>query len=461
MKIHFIGIGGIGVSALAKYYLETGAEVTGSDLAHSEVTADLAARGARIILGVHSPFNIPKDATRVIHTAAVKKSNPELKEAKRRKIQVQNYAEAIGDITRRFRTITVSGSHGKSTTTAMTALVLEEGYCDPTVIIGTKVREFGDSNFRRGRGGHLVLEADEWNKSFLEYSPYIAVITNIDAEHLDTYKTAAGVEKAFSEYLSKVPKRGTIIANADDERTARVVKKFGKRVVWYSRDSADGATIKKILKVPGEHNVSNALAALNVGRVLGIPDTAILHALSRFRGTWRRFEFKGMLNPVRSKTPTASADVPSAHRTSNGVNGALIFTDYAHHPTEIIATLQAARERFPMRRIWCVYQPHQHQRLKYLWRDFLGAFDLADRVCLLPVYDVAGRETAAARTKVSSEKLAHELLARGKNVLHRDSFDAAAVMLRAEVRKGDAVLVMGAGDIYTLTDMLTGATITS
>lgn len=430
MRIHFIGIGGIGVSALAKYFLATGAEVTGSDLAASEITADLARRGARIILGTHSRFNIPRGTTHVIHTAAVQKVNPELKEAKRRRISVQNYAEAIGDITRQFKTITVSGSHGKSTTTAMTALVLEEGYCDPTVIIGTKMKEFGDSNFRRGRGGHLVLEADEWNKSFLHYSPHIAVITNIDAEHLDTYKTAAGVEKAFAEYLAKVPKNGTIIANADDERTRRVAKRFGKRAVWYKRDSADGRMMKKILKVPGEHNVSNALAALSVGRTLGIPDPAILRALSRFRGTWRRFEFKGMFK------------------------GAHIFNDYGHHPREIAATLQAARERFPMRRIWCMYQPHQHQRLKYLWKDFLGAFDLADRICLLPVYDVAGRETATAKSAVNSEKLAHELQARGKNVTHRDTFEEAADLIRTEIRKGDAVLIMGAGDIYHLADVL-------
>lgn len=426
MHVHFIGIGGIGVSSLAKYYLAKGAKVSGSDLASSEITADLARRGATVILGAHSAFNIPQSATHVIHTAAVTRTNPEFKEAKRRKISLKNYAEAVGDITRQFKTITVSGSHGKSTTTAMTALVLEEGYCDPTVIIGTKMREFGDSNFRAGKGSHLVLEADEWNRSFLNYSPEIAAITNIDTEHMDTYETPNAVDAAFAEYLARVPKHGAIIANKDDERTWRVAKKFGDKVVWYGTGGRDGKTVRKILRVPGEHNLSNALAALAVGRTLGIPESAILTALSRFTGTWRRFEFKGVLND------------------------AFLFNDYGHHPTEIAATLAAARERFPLRRIWCVYQPHQHRRLQYLWDGFLSAFDMADRITLLPVYDVAGRETSKAKKAVTSEKLAHTLREKGKNVSHMASFDDAALMLKNEIRPGDAVLLMGAGDIYSL-----------
>ncbi|MBI2053525.1 MAG: UDP-N-acetylmuramate--L-alanine ligase, partial [Candidatus Sungbacteria bacterium] len=386
--------------------------------------------GATIILGAHSAFNIPRSSTHVIHTAAVSKTNPEFKEAKRRKIPLKNYAEAVGDITRQFKTITVSGSHGKSTTTAMTSLVLEEGYCDPTVIIGTKMREFGDSNFRAGKGSHLVLEADEWNRSFLNYSPEIAAITNIDTEHLDTYKTPEAVESAFAEYLARVPKHGAIIANKDDDRAWRVAKKFGDKVVWYSTGSRDGKAVKKILRVPGEHNLSNALAALSIGRRLGIPEAAIMVALSRFTGTWRRFEFKGVLND------------------------AFLFNDYGHHPREITATLAAARERFPLRRIWCVYQPHQHQRLRYLWDDFLTAFDMADRVTLLPVYDVAGRETKSAQKAVNSERLVRELKDKGKNVSHAASFDDAALLIRTEIRPGDAVLLMGAGDIYSLNKKL-------
>lgn len=428
--IHCIGIGGIGVSALARYYLANGAAVSGSDLAASEITKALAEQGATIVIGNHSALNLPPGTTRVIHTAATQKTNPELKEAKRRKLETRTYAEAVGDLTRQYHTVTVSGSHGKSTTTAMTSLVMEEGYLDPTVIIGTKMREYGDSNFRAGKGSHLVLEADEWNKSFLHYSPHIAVVTNIDAEHLDTYKTVEAVGDAFSEYLAKVPKDGKIIANADDPRTNAVAKKFGKKVAWYSLKDKEAATVKPLLKVPGSHNVSNALAALTAGRALGIAEPDILRALAKFCGTWRRFEMKGLYK------------------------GAHLVSDYGHHPREITATLAAARERFPLRRVWCVFQPHQHQRLKYLWNDFIPAFDLADRVVLLPVYDVAGRETARARQAVSSLKLAEVLQERGKDAWHSASFEEAKKFLDTELRRGDVLLVMGAGDIYNLTTQL-------
>ncbi|OGZ96564.1 MAG: UDP-N-acetylmuramate--L-alanine ligase [Candidatus Sungbacteria bacterium RIFCSPLOWO2_02_FULL_54_10] len=433
--VHFIGVGGIGVSALARYYLSIGATVSGSDLVASEITRALAEKGATVIIGNHAALNLLSGATRVIYTAATPQTNPELKEAKRRKLSTQTYAEAVGDLTRQYRTVTISGSHGKSTTTAMTSLVMEAGYLDPTVIIGTKVREFGDSNFRSGKGSHLVLEADEWNKSFLHYSPHVAVVTNIDAEHLDTYKTVEAVEQAFSEYLGKVPQDGTIIANADDSRLAVVAKKFGPKVAWYSVKDMEAKKVKPLLKVPGTHNLSNALAALTAGRVLGVLEPDILRALSQFRGTWRRFEMKGLYK------------------------GAHLVSDYGHHPREIMATLSAAREHFPMRRIWCVFQPHQYQRLKYLWNDFLSAFDMADRVVLLPVYDVAGREILAAKKAVNSLLLAEGLQERGKDAWHSASFPEARQFLDEGLRRGDVLLVMGAGDIYDLTTDLANHTI--
>lgn len=437
-KVHLIGIGGIGVSALARYFLLEGASVSGSDLAHSEITRDLEKLGARIFIGEHKKSSIPKEATRVIHTPAIKPDNPEYREAKRKKIKLQSYPKAVGELTKSFNTITVSGSHGKSTTTALAAFVLEEGYFDPTVVIGTKVKEFGNSNFRPGKSHYLVLEADEWNKSFLNYSPTIAIVTNIDAEHLDTYQRVEEVEKTFAEYLSRVPAGGKIIANRDDPRLCRIAGKFKKKVVWYSLQDPEAETVRKILRVPGEHNVSNGLAALALGRVLGIPEVAILQGLSRFTGTWRRFEFRGILNPIRGAI-------------SNGASGAYVFDDYGHHPTEIVATIKAARSRFPFRRIWCVYQPHQYQRLNYLWDGFVTAFDLADRVCLLPVYDVAGRETKKAKQTVNSKKLAHALNERGKNACHFKNFAQARLHLKKTARPGDIILMMGAGDIYRLT----------
>ncbi len=427
--IHFIGIGGIGVSALAKYYLSKGAAVGGSDLKRSEMTDELGGLGMRIKIG-HREGNLLKKTGRVIYTSAIPPANPEFREAKKRKLTVESYAEVLGALTRQYRTITISGAHGKSTTTALAAFVLTEGYWDPTVIVGTKVREFGNSNFRRGYGPFLVLEADEWNRSFLHYSPEIAIVTNIDAEHLDTYKTVEGVEEAFRDYMALVPREGKIIANRDDERVRRIVEPFRRQVVWYSSRDRAAHAVRQVLRVPGEHNVSNALAAFTLGRTLGVRDADILRALGRFTGTWRRFEFKGVHH------------------------GAFVFTDYAHHPTEIKKTLEAARNRFPFRRLWCVYQPHQRERLKYLWDEFIEAFDRADRICLLSVYDVAGREIVTARRTVNSEKLVERLVERGKHAVHVDSFDAARAMIGAEVRPGDAVLVMGAGDIYKLTESI-------
>jgi len=430
-SIHFIGAGGIGVSALAKYFLARGARVSGSDIKETEITNELVKLGARIKIGLHKAQNIPLGTARVIYTAAVRIENPEYREAKQRRLPTQSYAEAIGELTKKYETITISGAHGKSTTTALAALILEEGYCDPMVIIGTKVKEFGDSNFRGGYGPYLVLEADEWNKSFLNYSPKIAIITNIDTEHLDTYKNLDDVKKAFLQYLKKIPSDGMVIANWDDSNVKDVVWQSKKQVIWYSRKDRDAEEIKKHLKIPGEHNLSNALAASRLGSYLGIPYVHILQALSGFRGVWRRFEFKGM-----------------------DKNGAYVISDYGHHPKEIMATIAGARERYPLRRVWCVYQPHQYQRLQYLWNDFTAAFDMADRVVLLPVYDVAGRETKLARDTVNSKKLAKELVERGKLATYHPSFGAAKRVIADESKKGDIILVMGAGDIYTIANDL-------
>lgn len=428
-SIHFIGIGGIGVSALAKYHLAQKAHVTGSDLKETEITKELEALGAQITTGSHRSTHLPKNTARVIYTAAIPVTNPEYKAALKQKIPIESYAEHIGEITKKYDTITVSGAHGKSTTTALSALILEEGYCDPTVIVGTKVKEFGNTNFRKGLGSYLLLEADEWNKSFLNYSPKIAIFTNIDAEHLDTYKNLDDVKKTFLEYAKKIPKDGVLIANWDDPHVKEVAWQSKKRVIWFSQKDRDAASVKKALQIPGAHNLSNALAAVRLGSYLGISYPHILKALSGFRGVWRRFEYKGV-NP----------------------KGAYVISDYGHHPKEIKATILSARERYPLRRIWCVYQPHQYQRLHYLWNDFKGAFDMADRVLLLPVYDVVGRETKIAKRTVDSEKLANELTSRGKNATYLATFDATKKTILTESKKGDILLVMGAGDIYTLAD---------
>lgn len=428
MRTHFIGVGGIGVSALAQYYMSRGAVVSGSDLSSSEITEELVRKGITVAVGRHKKNNIPKRIQKVIYSSAVTARNPELREAKQRNINIQSYPEALGDITKKFQTITVSGAHGKSTTTSLLAYMLEQGHFDPTVIVGTKIKEFGNSNFRRGHGTHLILEADEWNKSFLFYHPAHAIVTNIDAEHLDTYGHIDNIKYTFEEYLRKIPEQGVIVLNYDDPHLRAIAKRLGREVIWYSLRDREATRIRSLLKIPGAHNVANALAAMKMARAMGVHETYILAALARFSGAWRRFELKGIMN------------------------GAFFFSDYAHHPREISSTIAAARERFPFRRIWCVFQPHQHQRLAYLWDDFTAAFDHADRVCLLPVYDVAGRETASARRNVNSKKLASVLDARGKHVIHFSSYTSAKKYIHSSARKGDVILFMGAGDIYRFAD---------
>ena len=428
-QIHFIGIGGIGVSALAKYYINQGVKVSGSDLSSSEITDDLIKLGAQIFIGKHNKKNLPKNIGAVIYTAAVQKDNPELSEAKRRKLKVKSYAQVLGELTKKYKTITVSGAHGKSTTTAMTALVLEKGHCDPLVIVGTKVREFGDSNFRPGLGGYFVLEADEWNKSFLNYRPQIAVLTNIDEEHLDIYKNIDHIEAVFKQFLTKVSKNGLIVANADDKIVKKIAKESGRQVIWYSLKDKETNLIKKTIRVAGDHNLLNALAAFRVGRALGVGQAEILQALEGFSGTWRRFEFKGAIN----KAP--------------------VFDDYAHHPSEIKATLVAAKKRFPFGRIISVFQPHQYRRLHSLFNDFTNAFDHSDITCVLDVYDVAGREDSRAKKEVNSFKLAAALSEKGKDARYMYQSQVSD-FLKSEVKSNDAVIFMGAGDIYKLTQKI-------
>lgn len=430
MRIHIIGIGGIGVSALAKYHLSQGSRVSGSDLSPSEITEELTRAGVTIAIGRHKKTNIPRGVHRIIYSSAVMARNPELQDAKRRNINMESYPEALGNLTKKCNTITVSGAHGKSTTTSLLAYMFEQGHFDPTVIVGTKIKEFGNSNFRRGYGTHLILEADEWNKSFLSYHPAHAIVTNIDAEHLDTYGHIDNIKHTFEEYLRKVPKKGVIVLNYDDPHLRTIAEGLGREVIWYSLHDREAKRVRSLLKIPGAHNVSNALAAMKMARAMGVQETHILAALARFSGAWRRFELKGI------------------------INGAFLFSDYAHHPREISSTIAAARERFPFRRIWCVFQPHQYQRLSYLWDDFTAAFDHADRVCLLPVYDVAGRETASARRNVNSKKLASALDTRGKHVTHFSSTNVVKKYIQTTARRGDVILLMGAGDIYHLADTL-------
>ncbi len=424
MKIHLIGIGGIGVSALAQYYLSKGHRVSGSDLVASEITDFLKKKGIKIVIGNFAK-NVEKDFDLVVHSPAVKKDNPEYKRAKQFKIKTQSYPEALGDLTKGYYTIAVAGAHGKSTTTAMIALILAEAGLDPTVIVGTIVKEFGNSNFREGKSKILVIEACEYDSSFLHYSPKIIVVTNVDKEHLDLFKTFVNVKKAFYKFIMRLPKDGLLVCNADQANIPEIINpKF--IIQRYSLKQPEAQKIKKILKVPGQHNVSNALAALRVARILVVPDTISFEALANFKGTWRRFEVKE-------------------------TKGITLISDYAHHPNEISATFNAAREKYRKKIIWCVFQPHQHQRTFYLFKDFVKVFRDApiDKIIITDIYDVAGRETKAINREVSSKKLVKEI--NKENVIYL-SLDKIEDFIKENIQREDVLVVMGAGDIYKLAD---------
>ena len=436
--VHCIGIGGIGVSALARLYRAGGFRVTGSDLVRSEITEALVKEGIRVFIGTHGRKHILPSVTRVVYSAAVRRNNPELREAQHRGIPCQTYAQALGELTRGFKTIAVAGSHGKSTTTAMIALVMTRAGLDPTVIVGTKLKEFGPpaggSNFRLGRSPYLVIEADEYHGSFWNYRPWLAVVTSIDREHIDFYQNIAGVTQGFKKFIKGVAPDGHLILNADDARLKRISQSATQlprnRVHWFSRRNREAPMLRRTLRIPGQHNVANALAAYRVGEILGIPRRRIVKALAAYRGSWRRFDYQGALH------------------------GAKVFADYAHHPTEVKATLEAAREKFPKRRIWCVFQPHHYERTHDLFKEFSRAFRDCDALILLDIYEVAGRERTQKSRTVNSETLAAAVSRHGTPALYVAHPARLRPFLRKSLRPGDVLLMMGAGSIWEMTKAL-------
>lgn len=466
--VHFIGIGGIGISGLARIYLEKGYKVSGSDLVGSDITDILERLGAKIKIGKHQKANLPSNTDLVVYNLAILEDNPELKKAKKRGIKCLAYPEALGELTRQYFTICVSGTHGKTTTTALIALILLAAGLDPTVIIGSRLKELGEGNARLGKSRYLVIEADEYKKAFLNYKPQIIVITNIEAEHLDYYKNLKDVQRAFIDFVKLLPRKGVVVTN---DRIVKllalnracsglrldcyIVKKLTSflslrgrspelaegrltkqspliKIINYKKGPKD--KIRKVLQIPGKHNVSNALAAYAYARHLDIDEKIIFKTLSKYKGAWRRFEIK------YDKKIT-------------------IIDDYAHHPTEIRATLQAARERYGKRRIWCIFQPHQIERTKKLFRGFLKAFNNADKIIITKIFGVAGREDKGVTdesllSKKLSQKLVQGLTKQGLKAIYSEQFEDIINYLEKNIRSRDVVIVMGAGDINKLTPRL-------
>ena len=415
MKIHFIGIGGIGVSGIASVYKQKGHEIQGSDAEPSEITADLQKQGIAVFVG-QKASNIAKGIDFVIYSEAVPSNNPELKEARRLGIKCLSGAEALAELSKDYFLIAISGMHGKSTTASMISQILIKAGLDPTFIIGTK------PGFRVGKSKYLVIEADDYQAKFLRYHPDVLVLTNIDAEHLDCLKNMSNIMKIFRQYVSQVKYK--IIANKDNGNVARLLKNNKKTIFFSLKNQNDVKKLRSVLQVPGEHNVSNSLAALNAARLLKIDDKIAFEALSKYKGIWRRFqEFSLKIKNQKLK----------------------IISDYAHHPTEIKATLQALKEKYKTEKIVLFFQPHQYQRTYYLWKEFIAVFRQAagqiDKIFITDIYDVKGREDKKIKAKISSQKLV-------KAIAKPNARYLALAKIQGEFMPDAINVIMGAGDIY-------------
>ncbi|MBP6059470.1 MAG: UDP-N-acetylmuramate--L-alanine ligase [Candidatus Saccharicenans sp.] len=437
-RIHMVGIGGTGMCGIAEVLLNLGYQVSGSDLQENEATIRLRNLGAQIFIG-HSADNL-KEADVVVISSAVKEDNVEVARAKALKIPVIPRAEMLAELMRMKYGIAVAGAHGKTTTTSMTAQVLEAGGYDPTIIVGGRLNTVG-SNAKLGEGDFIVAEADESDRSFLYLSPFIAVLTNIDEEHLDQYGTLNEIKKTFVYFANKVPFYCPVILCLDDPNLRSIMPQIERKVITYgfspeadiqARDfEFDGFSSYSILyvhgqkagrlelNVPGQHNILNALAATAVGLDLDIEMQTILQALEDYSGTGRRFELKRVVNDI------------------------MIIEDYAHHPTEIKATLQAARTGWK-RRLVVAFQPHRFSRLARLQSEFTTAFHQADLLFLTEIYP-AGEKPIPG---VSGRNLFEEIWRSGQtNVWFEPELDKLPALLANELRPGDMLLVLGAGHI--------------
>ena len=461
-KVYFIGIGGIGISAIARFLAAKGKDVSGSDMKPSKVTLGLEKIGININYGQREG-NITDDIDLAVYTTSVPKTNPEMKAVLEKSIRAITYAESLGLIFNSREGIAVCGTHGKSTTTAMIGAVLEDGGVDPSVLVGSIVPRY-DGNLRIGAGKHFLAEACEYNHNFMSLYPQIVILNNIELDHTDCYKDIGEMKESFLGLLRHLPEDGILFCGGDDENIREVVSKikaekpglhifrFGadeKSDDFYFKDYliADGKAEFEAfhgseslggfsLRVPGQFNARNAMAAIALGTELGIPTEKIRASLEIYPGIWRRFEIKGEYE------------------------GALVVSDYAHHPTAVSVTIAAAKEFYPDRRIVAVFQPHQHNRTRGLYKDFLTCFDRADEVILAEIYDVAGREEEEDQV-VSSRNIAEDVVKRNErmagHIAYAPNLDATRKMIDDIIKPGDVVLVMGAGDIFEIADSLVKA----
>jgi UDP-N-acetylmuramate--alanine ligase len=454
-RVHCVGVGGIGVSAVAKLLRLQGKEVSGSDAAKSVVTADAEAAG--VVVKEESADNVSPDLDVLIYTSAAPETHPERQAAAKFGIPQFSYGEFLGLLTEGRETIAVCGTNGKSSTTAMLGLILEAAGLDPLVIVGSRLKTFPYGNLRPGKGRIFVVEACEHNASFLNLRPTHVVVTNITPDHLDFYRDLDHIRETFQTFIDKTPDAGKLALNSGDPASMRLEPKHRPTTYGLSgnpdyqakdivvKDERQSFRVERrepaetwsgmSLGVPGDFNIQNALAAAAMASELGVSEDVIRKTLAAYPGIWRRFERVGRMK-----------------------NGAELVSDYGHHPDAVARTLRGAKEFFPKRRLVLAFQPHQHDRTRKLFEEFVESFDDADALILSEIYGVEGRKDGEG--EISSRDLAEAVGKRDKKqkrerpVAFANDLSETETMIRERAEAGDLILLMGAGSIYTLADTL-------
>ncbi|MDO4805142.1 MAG: UDP-N-acetylmuramate--L-alanine ligase [Lachnospiraceae bacterium] len=441
--VHFTGIGGISMSGLAEVLLSRGFTVSGSDSSDSALISRLRERGAAVTIGQKAE-NITPDIDVVVYTAAIHPDNPEYAAALSSGLPMMTRAELLGEIMSNYGTsFAIAGTHGKTTTTSMISHVLLHADCDPTISVGGILPAIG-GNIRVGASDTFVTEACEYTNSFLSLIPSVGIILNVDADHLDFFKDLDDIARSFHKFAAQIPAEGTLIINADTKKFDEVTDGISCRILTYSSDSEADYTASNIvfdalgcaafdcfeageflariaLSVPGRHNVSNALAAIAAARTLNLPADTVAEGLRNFAGVDRRFEYKGKMGDVT------------------------VIDDYAHHPTEIQATLSAAGS-YPHKELWVIFQPHTYTRTRALLPEFAEALSAADHIILAKIYEAREKDIYG----VSSQNLADEIEKYGKDVRYLETFAEIEDYVRANCRPGDLLITMGAGDVTNI-----------
>ncbi|RJO59971.1 UDP-N-acetylmuramate--L-alanine ligase [candidate division WS5 bacterium] len=448
INYHFIGIGGVGMSALAQILASRGKNVSGSDLVENQITKNLQKQGVRVYLG-HSEKNISKDIERAVITAAITDKNPEVKGAKKLGIPIITRGELLGELMSEKVGIAITGTHGKTTTSSLISHIFEDARLDPTIVVGGEVRNIG-SHAKDGKGKYFIAETCEYKRFFKDIHPDIAVITNIEEDHLDYYKDLEDIKSAFADFTGNVKDGGTLIACFDDENVREVADSFSGRVVSYGiangglnyrasdfmieegrqrfnvyKNGSDLGVFE--IQIPGIHSILNATSCVAAALECGIKIGTIRDSIASFTGAGRRMEEKGEKG------------------------GITVIDDYAHHPTEIQATLRAIKSFYPKRKVWCVFQPHQHSRTRMLLNNFVDALTEADEVIIPTIYPV--RDTKEDIASVSGEDLSKLLAKKNKASHYIPEFKDVARYLKENAKENDIIVTMGAGPVNEVGEM--------